>query len=256
MTIDLTHRQLFDFLGAIMNDMDLSGADLRTAYRILGHMNREKGMCFVSDDMLAEGAGVNKKTAQKSVKKLLNRGWFKATRGHGRGISTIYTPALKKTATLSPFTRKKRGSNGSRKGGQTVPEKGVISPPLPQSTNVDKEPQSEPQQIAFDDFWNQYPRKVGKGNALTAYKRAVKKTDHATLLAGVMRYAAERDGEELKFTKHPSTWLNGECWLDEPAPSNGDTNERHRDDQTGKLARNRMSSHETLFAAAARAIDQ
>ncbi|OKO71893.1 hypothetical protein AC630_31760 [Bradyrhizobium sp. AS23.2] len=38
------------------------------------------------------------------------------------------------------------------------------------------------------------------------------------MLNGAMRYAAERTGQDPKFTKHPATWLNGECWKDEPEP--------------------------------------
>ena len=34
-----------------------------------------------------------------------------------------------------------------------------------------------------------------------------------------MRYAAERTGQDAHWTKHPATWLNNECWKDEPAPS-------------------------------------
>jgi hypothetical protein len=34
-----------------------------------------------------------------------------------------------------------------------------------------------------------------------------------------MRYATAQDGKDPTYTKHPQTWLNGKCWLDEPAPS-------------------------------------
>jgi hypothetical protein len=30
-----------------------------------------------------------------------------------------------------------------------------------------------------------------------------------------MRYAAERRGEDPRFTKHPATWLRKGCWSDE-----------------------------------------
>jgi hypothetical protein len=32
-----------------------------------------------------------------------------------------------------------------------------------------------------------------------------------------MGYAAKVAGQDPKFTKHPATWLNAECWTDEPA---------------------------------------
>jgi hypothetical protein len=35
------------------------------------------------------------------------------------------------------------------------------------------------------------------------------------MLNGAMRYAAERTGQDQRYTKHPATWLNGQCWKDE-----------------------------------------
>ncbi len=70
-------------------------------------------------------------------------------------------------------------------------------------------------------WWLHVPRKAGKGQARRAFKGARKKADAETLLAGIRRYASEVAGEDSSFTKHPSTWLNGECWLDEPPKPKG-----------------------------------
>ena len=53
-------------------------------------------------------------------------------------------------------------------------------------------------------------RNAARLRAEELFTAALKKTDAQTLLEGVMRYAAERDGENPKFTKNPSTWLNAE----------------------------------------------
>lgn len=70
----------------------------------------------------------------------------------------------------------------------------------------------------FAAFWQAYPRRVAKGAAEKVYQRIIRNREatEAELLAGAMRYAAQRDGEEPQFTKHPATWLNGKCWTDEP----------------------------------------
>ncbi|MCP3469821.1 hypothetical protein NLM33_05690 [Bradyrhizobium sp. CCGUVB1N3] len=72
----------------------------------------------------------------------------------------------------------------------------------------------------FEAWWRQYPRRVAKGAARKAFKRVLAKkiATFDQLMAGVMRYGAERAGEDPTFTKHPATWLNGECWTDEPQP--------------------------------------
>lgn len=68
----------------------------------------------------------------------------------------------------------------------------------------------------FDTWWNEYPRKVSKGQARKAYSRAIKLVDAKVLLEGVKRYKSEREHEDPRYTKHPATWLNGECWEDSP----------------------------------------
>ncbi|MDW9444834.1 DUF1376 domain-containing protein [Sinorhizobium meliloti] len=71
----------------------------------------------------------------------------------------------------------------------------------------------------FDrDFWPVYPRKVGKGQAIKAYRAARKRASAEEITFGAKRYASDRSGQDPSFTKHPATWLNGQCWLDEPVP--------------------------------------
>ncbi|CAN7313584.1 hypothetical protein LJR220_001666 [Bradyrhizobium sp. LjRoot220] len=72
----------------------------------------------------------------------------------------------------------------------------------------------------FEQWWKQYPRRVARGAAKKAFKRvlAQKIASPDQLLAGVMRYAAERVGEDPQYTAHGASWLNAERWLDEPKP--------------------------------------
>jgi hypothetical protein len=67
----------------------------------------------------------------------------------------------------------------------------------------------------FDEFWDAYPKKVGKGQAVKAYKSALKKTDHDTIMLGLKEYLNFIKGKDPAFIAHPSTWLNGERWGDE-----------------------------------------
>jgi hypothetical protein len=71
----------------------------------------------------------------------------------------------------------------------------------------------------FETWWRQYPKRVAKAAALKAYRTVLTKelTTPDELLAGAMRYAADREGQDPRYTKHPATWLNGGCWADEAA---------------------------------------
>lgn len=84
---------------------------------------------------------------------------------------------------------------------------------------------SSPPKIGSDDdpdfviFWNHWPRKIGKGQARSAWRSALKKTDAATIIERVKVFAANCRGKDMKFIPHASTWLNGERWDDEIEPA-------------------------------------
>jgi hypothetical protein len=70
----------------------------------------------------------------------------------------------------------------------------------------------------FEIFWSIYPRKVSKKPAGKIYARLISQgIDNKTLIDGATAYAewCKRNAEEPQFIKHPSTWLNNECWNDE-----------------------------------------
>lgn len=66
----------------------------------------------------------------------------------------------------------------------------------------------------FDEFWAAYPRKTDKGHARKAWMNAIKKKWPSEIIAAAGAYAASKP--EPKFTAHPTTWLNGERWDDQP----------------------------------------
>jgi len=77
----------------------------------------------------------------------------------------------------------------------------------------------------FEDAWNRYPRKIGKPLAFKKYNLALKVTDHATIITGIIKYSAYTESVDKQFIKHFSTFLNQQCYLDEFDP-----------DQAGKPA--------------------
>jgi hypothetical protein len=68
-------------------------------------------------------------------------------------------------------------------------------------------------------FWDRYPNKKAKGNAVKALDRICTggKTEWDDLMDGLERYIIS---EEVRrgFVKHPATWLNAQCWCDEAGP--------------------------------------
>lgn len=70
----------------------------------------------------------------------------------------------------------------------------------------------------FAEWYAAYPVHKARGDAETAYAKAIREgADPDALLAAAKRYCDDPqviDG----YGKHPATWLNKKCWLDEPAP--------------------------------------
>ncbi|MEP3114137.1 DUF1376 domain-containing protein [Nisaea sp.] len=71
----------------------------------------------------------------------------------------------------------------------------------------------------FERWWLLYPRRVAKRRARDAYQQAKAIADGKTLADGARRYSAAMTGKETEFIKHPATWLDDECWLDDPSPA-------------------------------------
>jgi len=68
----------------------------------------------------------------------------------------------------------------------------------------------------FDEFWDAYPRKVGKPAARKAWSRVA--AEHPAVMAGVAAWSAAwaRDGTADRFVPHPSTWLTDRRWENAP----------------------------------------
>lgn len=106
-------------------------------------------------------------------------------------------------------------------------------PNLPKST---KPPRTGPEPTASSDFqafYDLYPKKKNRKQAEVAFPRALKRASLAKILAGVERYAAERHGQDERYTKHAATWLNNDCWNDYDKATNGAGD----DDEDARLAR-------------------
>lgn len=71
----------------------------------------------------------------------------------------------------------------------------------------------------FDEFYAAYPRHVARKAAEKAWVAAIKdEADPQQIIDAAKRYAASQRDQPARYVKHPATWLNGACYLDEPDP--------------------------------------
>ena len=70
----------------------------------------------------------------------------------------------------------------------------------------------------FDEFWDQYPRKIGKAAARIAYKKINPNKDlHEKILQSVevYKHSEQWTSDRGRYIPYPATYLNQERWEDE-----------------------------------------
>lgn len=188
---------------------------------------------------LASRADVSPSRASNIATALIGEGVLRRDRGGNRSGPAKYT-----LLELTPVGVLKKGSpkthsSGPGKGspstnpqpqvkGSRDPGKGSRSTPQPAETGslplksiplINTPParkRAEYDDPAWREFWLAYPRKTAKRTAWRAWLSAMNRdADPAAVVKAAIAYATERGGQDPNYTKHPATWLNGDCWLDE-----------------------------------------
>ena len=174
---------------------------------------------YPSIDRIALKARVNKRTTIRCLERLESTGRLVVTRPtvNGRGHHNSYVVVMteEKGDILSPSEKVTEGRVTARNGAQAS---------LIGSRPID--PQTQDPEInnllavadSFTAFFTTFPRKTAKGEARKAWPAALKAAGGAdAIIAGATRYANDPN-RDPSFTKHPASWLRGECWDDEPLP--------------------------------------
>lgn len=102
--------------------------------------------------------------------------------------------------------------------------------PTTKNTNSKEEQEKNNERIYsdsdFDSFWSYYPKKVDKGAAVRAFRKAIKNNDVKEIIEGAIRYASDVNLPEKQFIKNPATWLNAEAWNNGPLPQRRKTDSK------------------------------
>jgi biotin operon repressor len=244
-------RDRFAWLDSVAADHRKVGAlAARVGYWISHHVSRKEGCAWPSQPLLGRLVGVTERAVRNAIKELEEAGHIRVAAPNKKGGSNRYfliqqprnessaveqpTPEPQfRASTPNPGTKLPQPRNeSSATPGTAVPTNqlnepteettdGYISQPtlFADEKKLAKEAPRRQESIdpAFEQFWAQYPLRKAKESARASYIKAVKSgVLPDDILAGAMRYAAERQSQDPRFTKHASTWLRGGCWADEP----------------------------------------
>lgn len=87
--------------------------------------------------------------------------------------------------------------------------------PTPYTSTPDTPARPGAYSADFEKVWALYPVKRDKKAAAKAFPKAAKTAGMDRLVSGIVSYRDDPN-RDPRFTKHFSSWLNGECWEDEP----------------------------------------
>ena len=198
---------------------DISANAVRLYCVLRRRADKQSGKCYPSRKTIAEDLQVgSKSTVDRAMKELVKIG---AVRVFHRSTKDEYTSNIYTVISTPPtgvVTNLGLGSLTDDEGvasnlglgsatddDQTI----VIKPKSFNQSQIDKD---------FAQFWETYPIKVGKGAALKAWTKAIRRETPETIIEGASRYAKDPN-REPEFTAYPATWLNADRWLDSPLPS-------------------------------------
>lgn len=170
----------------------------------LANYSNHLHQCFPSAKTLAEDTEMSVRSVQKWLKELEKNGFMK-----------IENQYQEKRQTTSLFTL-------------LVPDLGVQNLQGGCAESADtgmQDLQTEPinnnlpnkYKDQFDEFWNEYPRKVGKKKAFAVYNSLMKfnKATHQEIMSGLSVYKSHLSKNSWLNPAHPTTWLGGERWSDD-----------------------------------------
>jgi hypothetical protein len=242
-------RLKFAWLDQVAADADLPPFAARLAIILLRYYSRTERAAWPSIATLARDLGAGERSIQRALQEMTPR-HLTIIAGGGRSATNKYRWNISVPATPDKPRQNCQGNEAETPSNLTLnPVKSVQKTPsemtpepfeenplkepsesLSIESDIEKRRPSAPKkglpkgwEADFEIWWKQYPRRVAKAAAGKVYQRIIGsgKAGVADLMAGALRYSAERAGQDPQFTKHPATWLNGACWADErqaPAP--------------------------------------
>ncbi|WP_337448874.1 helix-turn-helix domain-containing protein [Corynebacterium pseudokroppenstedtii] len=190
----------------------------------------------ITTTSVAHALGMNKDTVASAINDLIESGHMRRIekRSEGGTFAGWDYEILSGRATVSEktgsgdFTVSEKTGPGKTGPGKSGCIRRLSSKKTKEITSLSQEDHAqtsgsserESRSDRFDEFWDAYPRKVGKKKARAKFAAAVKAAgDAQRVIDGAQRLAADPNLPEKRFIPHPTTWLERGGWDDEPLPA-------------------------------------
>jgi hypothetical protein len=207
----------FEWRDQVRNDANVTHFQWRVADAVAERVDRRTGYAQFFQREIVKQLGCSIRGVHGALHQLIKLGHLKIQNlkradGKLRYVPIVGVRTAVRTPCASPCAPDTHDDSEEVRTAARTKEPPRKTPKTPPEGSISKSFEKE--------FWPFYPKRVSKGAARKAYERIIK-SNLATveeLKLGAMRYAHDRTGQDDKFTKHAATWLNQECWTDEPVP--------------------------------------
>ena len=186
-------------------------AQIKIILLILADHTDSYGVCYPSIERMTKLSCMSRSSVIRSINWLVENQIIIRHSG-GKGRSSLYQFSIVKETEM-----KKTSVTQTHKGNKVIDIVDYIHP------------SGVSQTLPFDEFWELYPRKVSKGHARLAFKKACEKEEASVILVALHKFIKVMEHKEKQFIPHPTTWLNGERWdddIDDVAPKEGTNTDR------------------------------
>ena len=205
---------------AFMDDR-LTKTDLRVLGAILSWRDKTTNLCWPKRKQIADRCRLPLCKISTSTTRLVTLGWLKKEGDGGRCRSAKYEliiPILEcKTVTDSVTVTKSETVTDSVTETLTDLVTKTVTDSVRgiKQTNEQTNEQTNKRICRFDEFWNEYTKKVAKKDCLKKWRSKQLDLKIELLVADIKKRKAEDSNWHKGFIPNPLTYINGERWEDE-----------------------------------------
>ena len=218
----------------VLQDSRLTLWQIKVLVALLSFRNKTTNLTFPSREQISIRTGLHISNVSKTTSELVQLGWLQKEGKGGFSKATRYVITLPDT--LNTVVQQTTVVDST-----TVVESTTLTVVDSATTRVvdsaiRKEQTNLTDQLTnhiykkshsvlddgFEEFWNRYPKKVGKTLAHTAWKKAKVKVDDVLNTLQWQVQSEQWQKQSGQFIPNPTTYINQGRWHDEPtAESNG-----------------------------------
>jgi hypothetical protein len=192
----------------VLNESKATGRAKLVLLGIANHLGDHGAWPSIST--LARYANASERSVKRDIQELVELGELKVELQNAP-TRTQYKTNLYWITISSGVTDKASGVTAEVSRGDSSGKSGVTPVGTQNIILTIKEPSKKTSNDRFDEFWNLYPKKVAKADALKAWIKATKKKPAEDLLKLTKAYA-EGKLPEPTYIPYPASWLNKELY--------------------------------------------